>query len=149
MKNRNNRQCRNRYINSLDPSLKTKGFSPEEDALLYEKFLIFGPKWCYISKEMPGRSVLTYFNILRTIKWRTGSIHTLDPSFLNSKIPIIQKYQMIRPKKPLKQQGKNTSYLRPKTASKTLVHREKSNPWRKISQNSWWSPPNVTLNIPG
>ncbi|CAD8192266.1 unnamed protein product [Paramecium octaurelia] len=55
-KNRSSKQCRNRYINSLDPELKQNSFTQEEDQLIYQKYLEFGSKWSYISKFFEGRS---------------------------------------------------------------------------------------------
>ncbi|CAD8089626.1 unnamed protein product [Paramecium sonneborni] len=53
---RNSKQCRDRYINVLDPDLKTESFSQEEDQIIYEQYLRFGSKWSYISKQLEGRS---------------------------------------------------------------------------------------------
>jgi hypothetical protein len=50
------RQCRNRYKNYLLDSLVTNPWTPEEDALLIEKFHQIGPKWVEIGKVISGRS---------------------------------------------------------------------------------------------
>ncbi|CAD8191898.1 unnamed protein product [Paramecium octaurelia] len=56
IKNRNSKQCRNRFVNSLDPNLKQNGFTKEEDQLIYQKYLEYGSKWSQISKFLVGRS---------------------------------------------------------------------------------------------
>jgi hypothetical protein len=50
------RQCRDRYQNYLVGSLVTRPWTPEEDALLIEKFHQMGPKWVAIGKLLSGRS---------------------------------------------------------------------------------------------
>ncbi|CAD8081395.1 unnamed protein product [Paramecium primaurelia] len=54
--NRSGKQCRNRFVNTLDPKLKQHSFTQEEDQLIYEYYLEFGPKWSQISKFIEGRS---------------------------------------------------------------------------------------------
>ncbi|CAK87741.1 unnamed protein product (macronuclear) [Paramecium tetraurelia] len=55
-KNRNSKQCRNRFINALDPNLKQNSFTQEEDQLIYQKYIEYGSKWSQISKFLMGRS---------------------------------------------------------------------------------------------
>ena len=50
------KQCRERWHNQLDPSLKKGPFTPEEDALLIKLTNEIGNKWSQIAKLMPGRS---------------------------------------------------------------------------------------------
>jgi hypothetical protein len=57
MRNRNRQQCRDRYI-LLDPNIKSTPYTEEEDQLIYENYLILGPKWAMISKMLEGRSVI-------------------------------------------------------------------------------------------
>ncbi|KAM3146307.1 hypothetical protein pb186bvf_001652 [Paramecium bursaria] len=53
---RNSRQIREKYINNLNPSLKTLLWSQEEDDLLFELFLKHGSKWASFTKKLPNRS---------------------------------------------------------------------------------------------
>jgi hypothetical protein len=53
---RSARQCRNRYKNYLLDSLVAGPWTPEEDAVLIEKFHQIGPKWVEIGKLLSGRS---------------------------------------------------------------------------------------------
>jgi hypothetical protein len=50
------RQCRERYRNYLDPSLRRDPWSEDEDRLLFEKFSEIGPKWSLIERFFKGRS---------------------------------------------------------------------------------------------
>lgn len=56
MKTRNARQCRERWNNYLNPALINDPWTPEEDALLEEKFKEYGAGWNTIAKFFKGRS---------------------------------------------------------------------------------------------
>jgi hypothetical protein len=56
MQTRNARQCRERYKNYLDPSLRSDAWTPDEDALLEEKYAEFGAKWNRIARFFTNRS---------------------------------------------------------------------------------------------
>ena len=56
MKDKNKRQCKNRWEYYLDPNLNTSQFSPYEDFLLMEKYNEFGKKWVTISKFFNNRT---------------------------------------------------------------------------------------------
>ena len=50
------KQCRERWFNHLDPSLKKGGWTDEEDAVLVEAQAKWGNAWTKIAKIIPGRS---------------------------------------------------------------------------------------------
>lgn len=50
------KQCRDRWVNQLDPKLSSRSWSIEEEALLVEKYRALGNKWSNISCFFPGRS---------------------------------------------------------------------------------------------
>lgn len=56
METRNPRQCRERYNNYINPNLRKDDWKKEEDDLIEEKVLEFGPKWNKISKFFDNRS---------------------------------------------------------------------------------------------
>ncbi|CAM9107478.1 unnamed protein product [Discosporangium mesarthrocarpum] len=56
------KQCRERWFNHLDPSLKKSSWSPEEDAILVEAQARYGNSWTKIAKLLPGRSENTVKN---------------------------------------------------------------------------------------
>jgi hypothetical protein len=56
MPGRTARQCRDRYKNYLMESLVNAPWSPEEDAILLDRFQLLGPKWVEIGKLLHGRS---------------------------------------------------------------------------------------------
>ncbi|GBG27799.1 Transcription factor MYB3R-2 [Hondaea fermentalgiana] len=50
------KQCRERWFNHLDPSIKKGGWTEEEDRILVEYQEKLGNRWCEIAKVLPGRS---------------------------------------------------------------------------------------------
>ena len=56
METRNHRQCRERWKNYLNPSLRSDPWTFEEDKLLVDKYAEYGPKWNKISKFFVNRS---------------------------------------------------------------------------------------------
>jgi hypothetical protein len=56
MPGRTSRQCRDRYNNYLLDSLVTAPWTPEEDAIIVDRFRRIGPKWVTIAKLLNGRS---------------------------------------------------------------------------------------------
>ena len=48
-------QCRERWANHLDPSLKKTAWSIDEDILLDQLQAKYGNRWSYIAPYLPGR----------------------------------------------------------------------------------------------
>lgn len=53
---RQGKQCRERWINHLDPSIKKGGWSEEEDLKILTNFIEVGKKWAEIAKRLGGRT---------------------------------------------------------------------------------------------
>jgi len=53
---RSGKQCRERFVNHLDPNLKKTCWSDDEEAILIGMHHHQGNKWTHISKNLPGRS---------------------------------------------------------------------------------------------
>ncbi|ESQ44877.1 hypothetical protein EUTSA_v10010431mg [Eutrema salsugineum] len=53
---RSGKSCRLRWCNQLDPCLKRKPFSDEEDRMIISAHAIHGNKWAVIAKMLPGRT---------------------------------------------------------------------------------------------
>lgn len=51
------KQCRERWVNHLDPSIKKGSWEKEEDEMLVRLHTRFGNKWKLISQHMEGRCV--------------------------------------------------------------------------------------------
>lgn len=50
------KQCRERWFNQLDPSIKRDKWTIEEDIKVVELHLKQGLKWCQIAKQLTGRT---------------------------------------------------------------------------------------------
>ena len=55
-KTRSGKQCRERWHNQLDPSIKKEQWSEEEDRVLLVAHRKHGNKWVELSKFLPGRT---------------------------------------------------------------------------------------------
>jgi len=53
---RTGKQCRERYVNHLNPRLKHTEFSPLEDATIWRLYATIGTQWAKMSKVIPGRT---------------------------------------------------------------------------------------------
>ncbi|KAI9352811.1 Homeodomain-like protein, partial [Obelidium mucronatum] len=53
---RNDAQCRERYLNTLNPDLKRGDFSKQENDLLLELVAKHGPKWAKVATDMRTRT---------------------------------------------------------------------------------------------
>lgn len=53
---RTGKQCRERYVNHLNPRLKHTEFTPLEDATIWRLYATIGSQWAKMSKVIPGRT---------------------------------------------------------------------------------------------
>lgn len=56
MKSRSSKQCRERWMNHLNPKLKKTKWSAEEDAKLLELAALYPRKWAEMARGIPGRT---------------------------------------------------------------------------------------------
>ncbi|CAM9514174.1 unnamed protein product, partial [Ectocarpus sp. 8 AP-2014] len=66
------KQCRERWFNHLDPTVKKTEWTPHEDEVLFNAQAFFGTRWCEISKFLPGRTenaVKNRYNSSARQKW--------------------------------------------------------------------------------
>jgi len=67
---RNNKQCRERWVNQLDPALQHGGWNAEDDAKLLRLQAQIGSRWAEISAMFDGRSDNSCKNRWNTITAR-------------------------------------------------------------------------------
>jgi myb proto-oncogene protein len=59
---RSGKQCRERWIGQLAPSVSKHTWTPEEDAILLRNHAVIGNRWTMIAAQLPGRSALQVKN---------------------------------------------------------------------------------------
>ena len=52
---RSTKQCRNRWMNTLDPNVNKQEWTPEEEQMIYDLQKQVGNKWAEIAKHLSGR----------------------------------------------------------------------------------------------
>jgi hypothetical protein len=71
MGSRNARQCRERWQNYLNPTLRNDSWTPEEDRMLQELFGRLGAKWNKIGQSFANRSDMALRNRWQVLARRT------------------------------------------------------------------------------
>lgn len=56
------RQCRERWINAIDPSVNKKKFKTSEQLEVLLQWRTLGPKWHEIASKIPGRTEIQVKN---------------------------------------------------------------------------------------
>jgi hypothetical protein len=56
MRERSGKQCRERYMNHLDPTIKKSAWTEEEDHIVRTLHNRYGKKWSKFMEKLPGRS---------------------------------------------------------------------------------------------
>jgi len=56
LQDRTGKQCRERYVNHLNPRLKVTDWSPVEDATIFYFYNVSGSHWAKMSRGIPGRT---------------------------------------------------------------------------------------------
>jgi hypothetical protein len=97
MRNRNSRQCKERWNNYLSPNISTAPWTPEEDGLLQQKIRELGQKWVQIATFFPTRTdvnVKNRFNLLsrrskRTARAPRPPADVQSPALLTVQLPPV------------------------------------------------------------
>eukprot|EP01031_Cornospumella_fuschlensis_P033329 gene33329-40316_t len=74
---RTSKQCRERWTNCLDPTIKTIPFTEEEDAELLRLQSEIGNKWAEIARSLPGRTENHVKNRFKTLS-RQSQLQNID-----------------------------------------------------------------------
>ena len=82
---RSGKQCRERYINQLDPSINWLPFTYEEDITILEWQLIVGNRWTFIMKKLSGRTANQIKNRYNSLIKKSANHQKYIPQLTGSK----------------------------------------------------------------
>lgn len=82
---RTGKQCRERWLNYLDPSIKREAWSREEDLTLIRLHQKCGNKWAQFTKELPGRTDNAIKN-----RWNSTLKRITDQYLSSYNVPIAE-----------------------------------------------------------
>lgn len=86
--NRSNKDCRDHYLFQLSPNIVRRKWTDEEEAILLDKFKIYGPKWVKLTSFFDKRSPDDLRNRFKLIHSRKRPVKKKIPEDnLNSKNP--------------------------------------------------------------
>ena len=85
------RQCRDRWVNYLDPLLSDKEWTKEEDKLLLDMYKEFGTHWKDISMFFEGRSLNSIRNRVFKLERRKNSKFHKDEKQLSNEEAGMEK----------------------------------------------------------
>ena len=73
IKTKTGKQCRDHYVNCLDPKINNSLWTEEEEKILLLKYEEIGPHWSKIQKYLPGRTNLMVKNYINNVLKRSGN----------------------------------------------------------------------------
>mmetsp|Transcript_2498 Transcript_2498/g.2898 ORF Transcript_2498/g.2898 Transcript_2498/m.2898 type:complete len:482 (+) Transcript_2498:162-1607(+) len=108
VKGRIGKQCRERWLNHLDSSVKKTPWTEEEDQTLLNSQSEVGNKWCEIAKRLPGRpenAVKNRWNSLMNRRWsQKSNKSSVKGKGMNSRLP------KRKPGRPPKGRNQSTAF---------------------------------------
>ena len=79
---RSRKQCRERYVNHVCPSIDNRDWTAEEDKFILQAHGLLNDRWCSIAKSLKGRTARAIRNRYYAL------VHKPKTCFVPSKIPF-------------------------------------------------------------
>ena len=95
---RNGKQCRERWLNNLDPNVKKGNFTPEEDMMIFNIFQNIGPKWALISKYLPGRTENSIKNRFYSTLRKINNTKNTKMNYLEKHFHDLEEFETVNNK---------------------------------------------------
>jgi hypothetical protein len=95
---RTGKQCRERWIGQIAPSVSKEGWLPHEDAILICAHGAAGNKWSVIATQIPGRSPISVKNRWRWLirhRNRVGRVAPAVPDVLETPRPCQMVFESL------------------------------------------------------
>ncbi|KAL7716725.1 Transcription factor WEREWOLF [Entamoeba marina] len=68
---RSRKQCRERFINHVSPTIDRREWTKEEDDIILGMYQLVGGKWCQINKKLVGRTARAVRNRYKSLMNKT------------------------------------------------------------------------------
>ena len=78
MEARTGKQCRERYLNHLSPTVKTDPWTSMEDETIRSLYSVLGSQWSKFMDRLPGTASLLYGRYVHV--WDERTVHTKHQS---------------------------------------------------------------------
>ncbi|XP_042427752.1 transcription factor MYB3R-3-like isoform X1 [Zingiber officinale] len=110
------KQCRERWHNHLDPTIRKVAWTSEEELALMNAHRMYGNKWAEIAKVLPGRSDNSIKN-----HWNSSLKKKLDFFLATGKLPLVHKPEILDGLKSISNTGGGDTLLTSRNRSENFT----------------------------